>query len=79
MQEEQDQNSKDTVLSYLISLLDDANEFSCPTAKACHAVLLRQMEQGEIKDYMQVEIIDPIGRMHVQTLLTKSTAIEDCL
>ena len=46
MREETDQNSKETMLDYLISLLDDANDFSWTSAKASHAV---HMEQGEIK------------------------------
>ena len=74
---EQDKNSKDAMLSYLISLLDDSNDFSCPAAKACHAVLC-WMEQGEIKDYTQVYSIDG-SDVCMQILLTKSPAVKDCL
>ena len=39
MGDELDKNCKEAMLSYLISLLDDANDFSWSVAKACHAVL----------------------------------------
>ena len=45
---ESDKNYKEGMLSYLISLLDNANDFSWSAAKAYHAVLLCRMEQGEI-------------------------------
>ena len=40
-------NSKTAMLDYLISLLDDCNDFSWSSAKASLAVLLCRMEQGE--------------------------------
>ena len=40
----------ENMLDYLISLFDNANDFSWDAAKASHAVLLCRMEQGEIKD-----------------------------
>ena len=43
------------MLDYLISLFDDANDFSWDAAKASHTVLLCRMEQGEVKDYSQTE------------------------
>ena len=48
------------MLDYLISLLDDANDFSWDAAKASHAVLVCRMEQGKIKDYTQTNNIDRI-------------------
>ena len=54
------------MLDYLISLLDDSNDFSLNSGKACHAVLLCHMEQGEIKDYTQTDLIDRIRRAHAQ-------------
>ena len=73
--EETDQNSKDAMLDYLISLLDDANEFSWSSARANHAVLLCRMEQGESKDYTQIEQIDRVrcAYMHKDTLLLIKT------
>ena len=64
--EETDQNSKDAMLDYLISLLDDANEFSWSSARANHAVLLCRMEQGESKDYTQIEQIDRVRCAYAQ-------------
>ena len=47
MREESNINSKETMLGYLISLLDDINDFSWASAKASHVVLLCRMEQGD--------------------------------
>ena len=58
MRDENCIQNKDAILDYLISLLDDSNDFSWSSAKACHAVLLCRMEQGEIKDYTQTDLID---------------------
>ena len=54
------------LLDYLISLLDDCNDFSWSSAKASHAVLLCGMEQGEIKDFTETDKIDRVRRAHVQ-------------
>ena len=54
------------MLDYLISLLEDANDFSWQAAKASHAVLLCKMEQGEIANYNQTEKIDRVRRAHAQ-------------
>ena len=66
MKEETNSEIKDSMLDYLISLLDDANAFSWDAAKASHAVLLCRMEQGEIKDYTESHKIDRIRRAHAQ-------------
>ena len=66
MRDESDKNCKEAMLNYLISLLDDANDFSLSAAKACHAVLLCRMGQGEIKDFTQNEAIDRVRRAHAQ-------------
>ena len=66
MREENCTQNKDAMLDYLISLLDDSNDFSWSSAKACHAVLLCRMEQGEIKNYTQTDLIDRIRRAHAQ-------------
>ena len=62
MREETDQNSKTAMLDYLISLLDDSNNFSWSSAKASHAVLLCRMEQGEIKDFTKTDKIYRVRR-----------------
>ena len=52
MREESDLNLRQHILDYLIALMDDANDFSWTSAKASNAVLLCQMEQGEVKDFL---------------------------
>ena len=64
MREEQNVQMRDHMLDYLISLLDDSQDLSWAPAKASHAVLLCQMEQGEIEDYRKVEKIESEGHMH---------------
>ena len=54
------------MLDYLISLLDDANNFSWDGAKASHAILMCHMEQGEIKDSTKTDKIDRIRRANAQ-------------
>ena len=38
------------MVDYIISLFDDANDFSWDAVKASHTFLLCRMEQGEITD-----------------------------
>ena len=66
MREEQNLTMRDHMLDYLISLLDDSQDFSWAAAKASHTVLLCQIEQGEIEDYSKVDKIDCIRRAHAQ-------------
>ena len=66
MRDEQNRDIQNSMLDYLIALFDDANDFSWEAAKASHAVLLCRMEQGEIKDYAQVEKIDRVRRANAQ-------------
>ena len=66
MRDEQDKTIQNSMLDYLIALFDDANDFSWDAAKASHAVLLCRMEQGEIKNYAQVDKIDRIRRANAQ-------------
>ena len=54
------------MLGYIISLMDDANDFSWGAAKASHAVLLCRMKQREIQDYSQTEKIDRVQRVSAQ-------------
>ena len=62
MIDESDKNCKEAMLNYLISLLDDANDFLWSAAKACHRVLLCHMGKGKIKDFTQTEAIDSVKR-----------------
>ena len=50
MRDEQNRDIQNSMLDYMIALFDDADDFSWDAAKASHAILLCQMEQGEIKD-----------------------------
>ena len=63
--EENDQNLRKSHVE-LIDLLDDAHDFLWTAAKACHAVLLCRMEQGEVSGYDQVDRIDRIRRANAQ-------------
>ena len=66
MKEENNVENREHMLDYLIQLLEDANDFSWDAAKASHAILLCMMEQGDVKNYMQVEKIDRIRRDNAQ-------------
>ena len=74
MRDEQDKTVQNSMLVYLIALFDDANDFSWDTAKASHAVLLCRMEQGEIKNYAQVEQIDRVRRANAQRHISSVSA-----
>ena len=60
MKEEQNSKMREHMLDYLVSLLDDVQDFSWGAAKASHAILLCRMEQGEIIDYSCMDKIDRI-------------------
>ena len=47
MREEQNLKMRDYMIDYLISVLDDSQDFSWAVTKNSHAVLLCRMEQGE--------------------------------
>ena len=74
MHDEQDKTIQNSMLDYLIALFDDANDFSWDAAKASHAVLLCRMEQGEIKNYAQVEKIDRVRRANAQRHISAVSA-----
>ena len=63
-------NSQKIMLDYLISLLDDANDFSRVVAKAGHTVLLCHMEHGEIASYQEIDKIDRVRRANAQRHVT---------
>ena len=74
MKEESCQTTKNHVLDYLISLLDDSNDFSWQAAKASHAVLLCHMEQGEVISWSETEKIDRIRRANAQQHVVQTQA-----
>ena len=65
---------KEHMLDYLINLLEDANDFSCASAKTSHAVLLCRMEQGEVVSWADVDKIDRIRRAHAQRHISQQSA-----
>ena len=70
IREEPDSKNKEFMLDYVINLLDDATDFFWASAKACHAVLLCRMEQGEVQSWSQTDKIDRIRRAHAQRHIT---------
>ena len=55
MREDPVSENRDSMLDYVINLLEDAMDFSWSSAKASYADLLCLMEQGEIGDWPEVE------------------------
>ena len=66
MRDESDPEIRQHMLDYMISLMDDANDFSWILAKASHAVLLCRMEQGEVASYADISAIYRIRRANAQ-------------
>ena len=66
IRDEPDPEIRQHMLEYMISLMDNANDFSWILAKASHTVLLCQMEQGEVKSYSDTLAIDRIRRANAQ-------------
>ena len=60
------------MLDYLISLFENAQDYSWEAQKASHAFLLCRMEQGEVKNY--ADKIDKIRRANEQRHLTPPTS-----
>ena len=71
MKEEQNSQNQKFMLDYLISLLDDANDFSWDAAKASHAVLLCRMEQGEVVSYQEPTKLIVLGEPMPRDILHK--------
>ena len=63
------------MLQYLADLMEDASDFSWASAKASHAVLLCEMEQGSIK-WSYPPRIDRIRRAHAQKHTSHKTNCE---
>ena len=66
MREEHDMSVREHMLDYMISLLDNAKDFSWQAAKASHAVLLCQMDHWKISDWTQVDKIDRVRRANAR-------------
>ena len=63
--EERSGSRKDTMISYLTDLMEDATDFSWQGAKASHAVLLCAMKRGALQ-WEDGDRIDRIRRAHAQ-------------
>ena len=63
--EERSGTRKDTMISYLADLMEDATDFTWQGAKASHAVLLCEMERGTLQ-WEDGDRIDRIRRAHAQ-------------
>ena len=77
MRDESDPKNRACMLEdYLITLLDDSNDFSWSAAKSSHAVLLCCMEQGEIANFSYTDQIDRVRRAHAQRHITGAQNFE---
>ena len=72
MRDELDPEIRQHMLEYMISLMDDANDFSWISAQASHVVLLCRMEHREVKLYSDTLAIDRIRRANAQKHVTVS-------
>ena len=76
MKEEQNSNMRESMLDYLVSLLDDAQDFSWGVAKASHAVLLCRMEQGELViTVVRTKLIELEGLMPRDMVAQKNLSV----
>ena len=60
------------MLDYLGSLMEDASDFSWDSAKACHAILLTNIEVDRIS-WNETEKINRIRRAHAQRHVTATS------
>ena len=65
MIQEADPGVRHHMLTYLSDLMEDTVDFSWQSAKAAHAVLLCDMEQGNVS-WSETQKIDRIRRAHAQ-------------
>ena len=61
MQEEKSEQSRTCMLDYLGNIMEDAPDFSWDSAKACHAVVLTNMEADRL-NWTDTDKIDHIYR-----------------
>ena len=65
MQEERSEHNKTCMLDYIGNIMEDASDFSWDSAKACHAVVLTNMEADRL-NWTDTDKIDRIRRAHAQ-------------
>ena len=79
MRDEQNADFQKEMIDYLISLMDDANDFNWEAAKASHAVLMCRMEQGKVHNYIQTYKIDCIRRANMKNIFLKPVFLPNML
>ena len=67
---------REKMLWCLNELMEDASDFSWASAKACHAVLLCEMERGSL-DWHNTNHIDRIQWAHAQNIVTIAGKIRE--
>ena len=72
IQDEKNVEIKDKMLEYMADLMEDAQDFSWASAKACHAVVLCRMEEGKVV-WSDTERIDRVRRSYAQKVLSNKT------
>ena len=65
MQEEKSEQNRTCMLDYLGNIMEDASDFAWDSAKACHAVILTNMEADRL-NWTDTDKIDRIRRAHAQ-------------
>ena len=70
-QEESNIEIKNQMLEYLAEIMEDAQDFSWASAKACHAVVLCRMEDGKLS-WDDTQNLDRIRRAHAQKVIGNS-------
>ena len=69
IQEEKSETCRSAMLDYLANLMEDASDFSWDSAKACHAILLTNMEADRVS-WVETDKVDQFRRAHAQRHVT---------
>ena len=69
IQEEKAETCRSAMLDYLANLMEDASDFSWDSAKACHAILLTNMEADRVS-WVETDKVDRFRRAHAQRHVT---------
>ena len=69
IREVSDVKVKNDMLDYVTDLMEDAQDFSWPSAKGAHALILCRMEEGKIK-WLMSDKLDRLRRAHAQKIMT---------
>ena len=67
--DESDAKVKNRMLEYLADIMEDAQDFSWVSAKACHAVVLCRMEEGKMV-WSDTEKLDRVRRSYAQKVVS---------